>query len=140
LHTAEKLLNPWADKPLLLGISHRHYAERMCDHFARLGLTAKIMLGNHGTTDLVLHKETEVWEVLPGGTIRTVYFHPDDLGLKPDAAVYTLGAFNQWAEAYAQPEHGVLGPVLAYHVAFLRYVAGLSTLAAVPRFASDGQA
>jgi anthranilate phosphoribosyltransferase len=132
LHTAEKLLNPWTDKTLVLGISHRHYADRMCDHFARRGMTAKILLGNHGTTDLVLHKETEVWEVLPGGAIRTVFFHPDDLGLKPDASLYTLGAFGRWAVEWAQPGHGALGPVLDYHLAFLRYVAG-GAPAASPR-------
>ena len=130
LHTAEKLLNPWADKPIVLGISHRHYAERMADHFARRGRTAKIILGNHGTPDLVLHKETEVWEVLPGGTIRTVYFHPAQLGLAPDAAVYSLGAFAEWPAELAKPDHGALGPVLAYHLAFLRYVAGGETHAA----------
>lgn len=136
LHTAEKLLNPWADKTLVLGISHRHYAERMCDHFARQGRTVKIVLGNHGTTDLVLHKETEVWEVLPGGEIRTVYFHPGDLGLRPDASLYSLGAFVRWAEEWAAPGHGELGPLLAYHVAFFRYVAGTAAGAAVPRTAS----
>jgi anthranilate phosphoribosyltransferase len=133
LHTAEKLLNPWDEKPLVLGISHRHYAERLCDHFARLGRTAKILLGNHGTTDLVLHKETEVWEVLPGGTSRTVWFHPEDLGLKPDAALYTLGSFADWAAQWAQPGRGALGPVLDYHLAFLRYVLGAPVGAAVPR-------
>ena len=29
LHTAEKLVNPWPDSPLILGISHKHYALRM---------------------------------------------------------------------------------------------------------------
>jgi anthranilate phosphoribosyltransferase len=127
LHTAEKLLNPWKDKPLVLGISHRHYADRLADHFARRGMAAKIVLGNHGTTDLVLHKETEVWEALPDGTIRTVHFHPDELGLAPDAAVYSLGAFAQWAEELAKPGHGALGPVLDYHLAFFRYVTGVSS-------------
>jgi anthranilate phosphoribosyltransferase len=130
LHTAEKLLNPWADKPLVLGISHRHYADRMADHFARRGMAAKIMLGNHGTTDLVLHKETEVWEVLPGGAIRTVFFHPDELGpnmQKPDASVYSLGFFAQWGEELAKPGFGALGPVLEYHLAFLRYAAGAAS-------------
>jgi anthranilate phosphoribosyltransferase len=124
LHTAEKLLNPWADKPLVLGISHRHYADRLADHLARRGMTAKIVLGNHGTTDLILHKETEVWEVLPGGAARTAFFHPDELGLKPDASVYSLGFFARWGEELARPGFGALGPVLDYHLAFFRYVTG----------------
>jgi anthranilate phosphoribosyltransferase len=125
LHTAEKLLNPWVDKTIVLGISHKHYADRMADHFARRGMTAKILLGNHGTPDLVLHKETEVCEVLPGGEIRTVQFHPSQLGLEPDPSLYTLGSFAAWAEELAKPDHGALGPVLAYHLAFYRYVAGV---------------
>jgi hypothetical protein len=126
LHTAEKLLNPWADKPLVLGISHRHYAERMSDHFARRGMQAKIVLGNHGTPDLVLHKETEVWEVLPGGATRTLTFNPGELGLEPDASLYSLGSFAQWETELPKPGHGALGPIIEYHKAFLRYAAGLS--------------
>ena len=124
LHTAEKLLTPWTDRPLVLGISHRHYAERLTDHLARRGLTAKILLGNHGTTDLVLHKETEVWEVLRGGEVRTAFFHPGELGLAPDPSIYALGALPEWPAELAKPGHGALGPVLDYHLAFLRYVAG----------------
>ena len=90
-------------------------------------MAAKIVLGNHGTPDLVLHKETEVHEVLPDGTIRTVFFHPEMLGLKPDAAVYSLGGLAQWAGELAKPGFGALGPVLEYHLAFLRYVTGASS-------------
>ena len=122
LHTAEKLLNPWTDKPLVLGISHKHYAARMADHFARRGMAAKIVLGNHGTPDLVLHKETEVCEVLPGGETRTVFFHPDQFGLKPESSVYSQAFLPRWADEIAQPGHGALGPVLDYHLAFFRYV------------------
>ena len=125
LHTAEKLLNPWTDKPLVLGISHKHYAERMADHFARRGMTAKIVLGNHGTPDLVLHKETEICEVLPGGEIRSILFHPDQFGLKPESAVYSQAFFPRWADELKQPAFGALGPVLEYNLAFLRYVNSL---------------
>jgi hypothetical protein len=136
LHTAEKLLNPWPQHPLVLGISHRHYTDRLCDYFARQGMTAKIILGNHGTPDLVLHKETEVWEVLPGGAVRTVYFHPEDLGLKPESSVYALSTFDGWRTEWAKPGHGTLGPVMDYHLAFFNYVAGISQGAAVPRLVS----
>jgi anthranilate phosphoribosyltransferase len=63
LHTAEKLVNPWPASPLLLGISHKHYALRMAQTMANLGLSGRILLGNHGTVDLVLHKETEIVSV-----------------------------------------------------------------------------
>jgi len=124
LHTGEKLVNPWADKPVVLGISHRHYAERMAENLRRRGMTGKIVLGNHGTPDLALHKETEIWEVLPGGEIKMIHVHPGDLGLQPDSGVYSLGFFPKWKDELAQAGFGALGPVLSYHVAFLRYAAG----------------
>ena len=124
LHTAEKLLNPWPEKPVVLGISHRHYAERMAENLRRRGLTGKIVLGNHGTPDLALHKETEVWEALPGGEVRMMHVHPADMGLQPESEVYSLGFFPKWAEEMKCENFGALGPVLLYHAAFLRYVAG----------------
>ena len=124
LHTAEKLVNPWPEKPLVLGISHRHYAERLAANMQRRGMTGKIVLGNHGTPDLILHKETEIWEVLPGGEIRMIHVHPGDLGLQPDSGVYSLGFFPKWGEELAREGFGILGPVLSYHMAFLRYAAG----------------
>ncbi len=123
-HTAEKILSPWQNAPLVLGISHRHYAERLAENLQRRGMTGKIVLGNHGTPDLVLHKETEIWEVLPGGEIRMIHFHPEDLGLYPDSGVYSLGFFPKWKDELVQEGFGVLGPVLSYHTAFLRYAAG----------------
>mgnify|MGYP003335035012 CR=1 FL=1 len=124
LHTAEKLLNPWPEKSLVLGISHRHYAERMAENLRRRGRAGKIVLGNHGTPDLVLHKETEVWEVFPGGDVRTIHISPQDVGLQPDPNVYSLGFFPNWKEEMARDGFGALGPVLLYHAAFLRYAAG----------------
>ena len=124
LHTAEKLLNPWPERPVVLGISHRHYAERMAENLRRRGLIGKIVLGNHGTPDLALHKETEVWEVLHGGEIRMIQIHPSDMGLQPESEVYTLGFFPKWEEELMREGFGALGPVLLYHAAFLRYAAG----------------
>jgi len=124
LHTAEKMLNPWPDKPLILGISHRHYAERMAESLRRRGAVGKIVLGNHGTPDLALHKATEVWEVSAAGEIRVMHLHPADVELQLDPNVYSLAFFPQWEEEMAREDCGALGPILRYHLAFLRYSAG----------------
>ena len=87
-------------------------------------MSGKIVLGNHGTPDLVLHKETEIWEVLPGGEIRMIHIHPEDLGLHPDSGVYSLGFFPKWKDELKREGFGVLGPALSYHMAFLRHAAG----------------
>ncbi len=126
LHTAEKMLQPWPGRPLVLGISHRHYAERMAGAMRRRGLWGKIVLGNHGTPDLVLHKETEIWEVSAAGDIGVISVHPDALGLHPDPGLYALGAFDRWPEACAQSDFGWLRPALEYQLAFLRYAAGVA--------------
>jgi hypothetical protein len=111
LHTAEKLVNPWPASPMLLGISHKHYALRMAGTMAAQGLRGKILLGNHGTVDLVLHKETEMVSVgradSPGPSaafikgealITEEAVSPASLGLEIPSDIYSLGKFPQWRE------------------------------------------
>ncbi len=135
LHTAEKMLNPWPAQPLVLGISHRHYAERMALTLQRFNQKGFIVLGNHGTPDLALHKETEFWEISPEIGIRKGVIHPSDFGLEPDSILYTLGFFGKWSEELKKPEYGLLGPAILYHLAFFRYVLGN---ASTPRQGLDG--
>jgi hypothetical protein len=111
LHTAEKLVNPWPASPMLLGISHKHYALRMAGTMAAQGLRGKILLGNHGTVDLVLHKETEMVSVgradsqgpsaafVKGeAVIAEAAVSPASLGLEIPSDVYSLGKFPHWRE------------------------------------------
>jgi anthranilate phosphoribosyltransferase len=92
----------------------------------RQGQPGQIVLGNHGTPDLALHKETEIWEVSAAGGIRVWHLSPQELELETDPGIYSLGFFPQWAAEMAAPGHGKLGPALRYHAAFLRYAAGVS--------------
>ncbi|MDB5049433.1 MAG: hypothetical protein JWO30_2504 [Fibrobacteres bacterium] len=142
LHTAEKLVNPWPASPMLLGISHKHYALRMAGTMADLGLFGKILLGNHGTVDLVLHKETECVSVDAGtgagkGSIREESVAPADLGLELSSDVYSLGKFPQWREwmdamagggtpeADRARDNG-LRRAVQYHLAVLLWAAGVA--------------
>lgn len=125
LHTAEKLVNPWPASPLLLGISHRHYALRMAGALQSLGLSGRILLGNHGTPDLVLHKETGIVSAGPDG-IREEAVSPADLGLALASDVYSLGRFKEW-EAWLKDPKGAgraLEDVIVYHEAVLLWAAG----------------
>jgi anthranilate phosphoribosyltransferase len=130
LHTAEKLLNPWQASPMLLGISHKHYALRMAEAMRALGLTGKIVLGNHGTVDLVLHKETELVAVDAEG-IREETVAPAELGLQPGSDIYSLARFPQWKEWLLGPASGPTGPrdsglwqALLFHLAVFLWAAG----------------
>jgi anthranilate phosphoribosyltransferase len=137
LHTAEKLVNPWPASPMLLGISHKHYALRLAATLAHQGLAGKIVLGNHGTADLALHKETEYVSVEAGtGAVREGSISPAELGLEPPSDVYLLGRFPQWrgwleamaaggdAPEAAQARDNGLRKAVQYHLAVLLWAAG----------------
>jgi anthranilate phosphoribosyltransferase len=138
LHTAEKLVNPWPDAPALLGISHRHYALRMAGALTSLGLRGRILLGNHGTVDLVLHKETAMVVAGPDG-IREESVSPASLGLSLSSDVYSLARFGEWKEWLRDPAAlfapgapgsgaaggaGALRDVILYHAAVFLWCAG----------------
>jgi anthranilate phosphoribosyltransferase len=137
-------VNPWPGSPMILGISHKHYAMRMAGTMADLGLFGKILLGNHGTVDLVLHKETECVSVEAGNgagmetgkaSIREESIAPEILGLELSPDVYSLGKFPQWREwMEAMAESGSpeadrardngLRRAVQYHLAVLLWAAG----------------
>jgi anthranilate phosphoribosyltransferase len=131
LHTAEKLVNPWPASPMLLGISHKHYALRLAATLARQGLSGRILLGNHGTVDLVLHKETEIVSVDASGAILEESVSPAELGLEIPSDIYALGKFPAWAGwaaafggADAEARDNGLRRAVQYHLGFLLWAAG----------------
>jgi anthranilate phosphoribosyltransferase len=95
LHTVEKMVNPYTLAPLVFGISHRHYADRMAMTLQAHGQNGCIVLGNHGTPDLVLHKPTEMVLVAPEA-ITTLWVDPANENLRPDPGIYSLNQFKQW--------------------------------------------
>ncbi len=125
LHTAEKLVNPWQRSPMLLGISHKHYALRMAGTMAALGLEGRILLGNHGTVDLVLHKETEMVSVI-GGRLQEESISPASLGLEIASDIYALGKFPQWRAWLTEPRDNGLLRAVQYHLAVFLWAAGVA--------------
>ena len=131
LHTAEKLINPWPLSPVLLGISHKHYALRMAQTMQALGLTGKIILGNHGTVDLVLHKATEIIAIDQNG-IHEETISPKEFGLEISADIYSLNKFSEW-EHWLQASHSEkrvqdndLIKAVQYQGAFFLWSAGVA--------------
>ena len=138
LHTAEKLVNPWPATPMVLGISHRHYALRMAETMAARGLKGRIVLGNHGTVDLVLHKQTEVFSVEAdsngngagnrvGTGIREEAVAPGDLGLAPAPDVYSLAKLPEWRAWLAGPKDNGLWQAVRLQLAFLLWAGGAAS-------------
>jgi anthranilate phosphoribosyltransferase len=124
IHTAEKLVNPWPESRMLLGISHKHYALRMAGSMVASGLEGRIILGNHGTVDLVLHKETEMVSVV-GKEIREESVSPSELGLELPSDIYALGKFPQWQGWLTDSSDNGLLRAVQYHLAVFLWAAGV---------------
>lgn len=124
LHTVEKLAQPWPKSPLVLGISHRHYADRLAVAMQSQGLHGFIVLGNHGTVDLVLHKPTEVVRVT-SAAVETHFIAPDAGGLNPDAGIYSLARFAEWSTYLQGPMPQGFADALILQTAFLAWCQGL---------------
>lgn len=124
LHTAEKLVNPWPRSRMLLGISHQHYALRLGGTMATFGLEGRILLGNHGTVDLVLHKETEMITVQAKEVKEEALSHAG-LGLEMAPDVYSLAKFPQWHEWLVESRDNGLIRAVQYHLAAFLWMAGL---------------
>lgn len=126
LHTAEKLLDPFGSSFLVLGISHEHYAERLSETLLRAGKWGAVVLGNHGTVDLNLHKETVFYRIGPEGFARQEAFPPAGMVLRSD--LYSLGRFGDWREGLRSGDGDEFGAslrqALLYQSAFLLFVAG----------------
>jgi len=123
LHTVEKLVNPWPAAPMVLGISHMHYAERLAAAMRHRGLFGAIILGNHGTTDLVLHKATEIMKVTPQG--HSLVSWPESLGGgKPDPGIYSLARFADWTHEVEGKMSSGFRDALALQTACLAWCSG----------------
>lgn len=124
LHTVEKLVNPWPQAPLILGISHKQYAERMAETLRANGRTGFIVLGNHGTADLVLHKPTEVVQVTKDAVVDLMV-DPSMAGLKPDSSLYSLGAFKEWQVWLQTTLPAGFNDALVLQTAFMAFCSGI---------------
>jgi hypothetical protein len=123
LHTGEKLLNPFPKTPLVLGISHRQYAERMAITLAGQGQRGFIVLGNHGTPDLVLHKPTEVLEITASGLTKEWLIDLAAWGLTPPSEIYSVARLPEWSTWMLTGDRGWWDGLLGQS-AFLWYAAG----------------
>lgn len=125
LHTAEKLVNPWPSSPMLLGISHQHYAFRLAGTMASLGQEGWIILGNHGTVDLVLHKETAI-VTMQANQVQEGKTVPAELGLDLSPDIYTLANFPHWEAWLETPRDKRVMRAVHYQLAVFLWAAGVA--------------
>jgi len=123
LHTLEKVMNPFPLTPLLLGIAHQQYAPRLTATLQYLEhKKSKVILGNHGSLDLNLHKPTTYFywqEGVQSGEIPS----PQSLGLEISSSLYLLSNFDKW-KTYIEQEQADMWNALFYHLSFFLWCAG----------------
>lgn len=104
LNTLEKLLRPWPTSPVVVGISHDTFSERLCHVLHGLGAPrGAVVQGHHGTCDLTFGEkplETTVWN---GGTVQDRTVAVSDLFPGVDASLLLLGSFESWTSQLRDP-------------------------------------
>lgn len=99
LNTVEKLLRPWIDCPVVVGISHDTFSERLCRVLHGLGSPrGAVVQGNHGTCDLTLGEkpmETTVWN---GAEVSDRDVAMTDLLDRPDGSILLVSRQETWED------------------------------------------
>lgn len=97
LNTLEKLLRPWTTCPVVVGISHDTFSERLCHVLHGLGAPrGAVVQGHHGTCDLTFGEkplETTLWD---GDTVRDRTVVVSDLFPGADPSLLLLGGLEAW--------------------------------------------
>ena len=99
LNTLEKLLRPWSTCPVVVGISHDTFSERLCHVLFALGAPrGAVVQGNHGTCDLTLGEkpmETTVWD---GAEVSDRAVEMAGLVEDPEGSVLLVSRQADWPE------------------------------------------
>lgn len=127
LNTLEKLLRPWEEVPVVVGISHDTFSERLCHVLAKLGAPrGAVVQGNHGTCDLNLGEkptETTVWE---GDAVADLPVGVDAEAWGTGGAVHLVGSLGQWPEQIQDARSPLWGAVRAQAGYLLSVARGIS--------------
>lgn len=128
LNTVEKLLRPWETAPVVVGISHDTFSERLCHVLNALGAPrVAVVRGNHGTCDLGLgEKPTEV-HAFADGMVREVLVGATDFPWKTDPSVLLVSSLDSWRGQLSDETSPLWGAVLA-QAAFFHSIATGSPL------------
>lgn len=121
LHTLEKVLNIGLKVPMCTAISHPHYIERLLATLNQFYQGASwVVLGQHGTLDLSLQKDTPAYLASSGEKqLVSMGVYPESIFVKvqkasvQDFAEYVKSPPTEWLQA------------IAYQTAFFLQIAGV---------------
>jgi anthranilate phosphoribosyltransferase len=123
LNTLEKLLRPWATCPVVVGISHDTFSERLCHVLFALGAPRGVVVqGNHGTCDLTLGEkpmETTAWV---GSDVSDRSVSMSEILEDPDGSILLVSRQEEWS-AMIRDEASPLWRAVRGQAAYLLSVA-----------------
>lgn len=123
LNTLEKVVSPWPTAPLVLGISHDTFSERLCRVAHRLGSPrGAVLQGHHGTCDLGWGEKPTEATVWNGEEVRDLALDPAGLPWRGDSSVLLVSRMAEWPTLIQDPR-GPLWDAVRLQAAYLLAIA-----------------
>ena len=143
LNTVEKLLRPWDTAPIVVGISHDTFSERLCHVLHALGAPkGAVVRGNHGTCDLTLGVKPMEITTWVDSDVRDVSIPMESLLEGPDGSILLATRLDDWPSLLAAPESPLWRAVRGQAALFLSVARGISlpdAVAIVATIATQGE-
>ena len=123
LNTVEKLLRPWATAPVVVGISHDTFSERLCRVVFALGSPrGAVVRGHHGTCDLGFGEKPTEYNVWEGAEVRETSVASHTFGEGLQSSPLLLSSLDSW-EAWMADETSALWSLVRAQAAFFHSLA-----------------
>ncbi|MCB9497273.1 MAG: hypothetical protein H6686_10360 [Fibrobacteria bacterium] len=128
LNTAEKLLRPWPEAPVVVGVSHDTFTAKLCEVLYRLGASrGAVVQGHHGTVDLGFGEKPTSVHVWQGVRVEPIGVSMADLVPDLDPSILLQGRLAEWP-ALVRDLRSPIWPAIRAQAAFLLSVASGATL------------
>jgi anthranilate phosphoribosyltransferase len=122
LNTLEKLLRPWREAPVVLGIAHDNFRTRLAEVLKRDGsASGAIVQGNHGTCDLGLGEEPTV-VIRYGESVAETSISRKEFPWEATSSVHLIGSVENWP-AWLADRESALWNAIRIQASFLLSVA-----------------
>ncbi len=129
LNTIEKLLRPWPTAPVVVGISHDTFSERLCHVLNALGASSgAVVRGHHGTCDLGFGEKPTSFHSWNGDQVHEDSVEAHQLPWPAESSALLVSSLDSWAEWMTDETSGLWGMIRS-QAAFFVSVATQKSLA-----------
>jgi anthranilate phosphoribosyltransferase len=123
LNTVEKLLRPWETAPVVVGISHDTFSERLCHVLFALGSPrGAVVRGHHGTCDLGFGEKPTSFNAWSGEVVTESVIEPSEFPWEANPSTLLLSSLDSWSVLLSDESSALWGMVRS-QAAFFHSVA-----------------